>query len=170
MADSVKVRIFGQEYSITGDKTPEEIEKIASYVDEKMKLISKVAGGGSVSGVPALTCLNIAEEYFDLLSRMDRLRAEKEKAVNDSKQYLRAMDEAKDSYVKARDQMEKMKSERQTEQTVRRDLEKKCAEYENSIFDLQMENIQLKSELEKMNQGGFSGAASGTDEEEEQKK
>ena len=82
MADSVKVRIFGQEYSITGDKTPEEIEKIASYVDEKMKLISKVTGGGSVSGVPALTCLNIAVEYFDALSRMDRLRTEKEKAVN----------------------------------------------------------------------------------------
>ena len=131
-----------------------------------MKLISKVTGGGSVSGVPALTCLNIAEEYFDALSRMDRLRTEKEKAVNDSKQYLRAMDEAKDSYVKARDQMEKMKSERQNEQTVRRDLEKKCAEYENSIFDLQMENIQLKSELEKMNQGGLAAASSGSDHED----
>ncbi|MCH4007277.1 MAG: cell division protein ZapA [Eubacterium sp.] len=169
MADSVKVRIFGQEYSITGDKTPEEIERIASYVDEKMKLISKVAGGGSVSGVPALTCLNIAEEYFDLLSRMDRMRAEKEKAVNDSKQYLRAMDEAKDSYVKAKEQMEKMKSERQNEQTVRRDLEKKCAEYENSIFDLQMENIQLKSELEKMNQSSLTGKSS-SDSDENKKK
>ncbi len=170
MADSVKVRIFGQEYNITGDKTPEEIEKIASYVDEKMKLIAKVAGGGSVSGVPALTCLNIAEEYFDVLSRLDRLRAEHEKVLNESRQYAHTMEETKDSYVKAREQMDKMKAERQNEQNARRDLEKKCAEYENSIFDLQMENIQLKSELEKMNQSGLSARTDSTDGKDNKEK
>ena len=31
-----------------------------------------------------------------------------------------------------------------------KEVEDKCRELENSFFDLQMENIQLKSELEKL--------------------
>ena len=30
-----------------------------------------------------------------------------------------------------------------------RQLEEKCSEFESSFFDIQMENIRLKSELEK---------------------
>ena len=30
------------------------------------------------------------------------------------------------------------------------ELKQKCKEYESTCFDLQMENIQLKSKLEKM--------------------
>ena len=35
-----------------------------------------------------------------------------------------------------------------------KEMEKQCAEVENSVFDLQMENIQLKSELEKLSNDG----------------
>ena len=32
-------------------------------------------------------------------------------------------------------------------------LKERCSEFENQIFDLQMENIQLKSQLEKVQRG-----------------
>lgn len=159
MAESVKVRIFGQEYKIMGDKAPEEIEKIATYVDEKMRLIAKVSGNGSGTGVSALTALNIAEEYFDALSRIERLQSEVVKARSDRDQYLKTSEETKNSYIKTKEQMEKMKAERQKETQALRDLEKKCGEYENSIFDLQMENIQLKSELDKLNQSSVPASS-----------
>ena len=35
-----------------------------------------------------------------------------------------------------------------------RDVEEKCRELENSFFDLQMENLQLKKEIEKYRNNG----------------
>ena len=46
--------------------------------------------------------------------------------------------------------MDKLKVSSQKDGERFKQLEDKCAEYENQIFDLQMENIQLKSELEKL--------------------
>ena len=40
-------------------------------------------------------------------------------------------------------------SEKQELEENIRKLEEKCSEFESSYFDLQMENVQLKSQLEK---------------------
>ena len=42
MSDKVDVKIYGQTYTITGDKTQKEIEKIAGYVDDRMDAMEQV--------------------------------------------------------------------------------------------------------------------------------
>ena len=37
MGTKVKVRIYGQDYTIAGDREEETIKEIAAYVDEKMR-------------------------------------------------------------------------------------------------------------------------------------
>ena len=46
-----------------------------------------------------------------------------------------------------------MKLDGQKEDKKFKDLKERCSEFENQIFDLQMENIQLKSQLEKIQRG-----------------
>ncbi|HAT82547.1 cell division protein ZapA [Eubacterium pyruvativorans] len=149
MGDSVKVKIFGQEYNISGDKPEDEILKIAQYVDNKMRLISKLTG--QTGSVPTLTALNIAEEYFDSLSQIESLRIANKQTERDNAHYVKMLEESKKSYIQAKELAEKLQKEQSEEHGKYADLEKRCTEYENSVFDLQMENIQLKSELEKLN-------------------
>ena len=66
MENKVTVKIYGQEYTITGDKTEDEIRRIAEYVDNKMRLISRVAGEAGQGSIGILSAINIAEEYFDV--------------------------------------------------------------------------------------------------------
>ena len=81
MSDKVTVKIFGQTYNISGDKTQEEIERIAKYVDERMNLISKVVGRNAVGSIAVLTSVNIAEEYFDDKNEVERKFVDRKSVV-----------------------------------------------------------------------------------------
>ena len=127
MSEKVQVKIYGQTYSITGDKTNEQIQEIADYVDERMRLISKIMGRNGTSSTAVLTAVNIGEELFDL-----------------------KWEDAKKSYKQTKESIDKMKMDGEKEEQKYEELKAKCSEFENQIFDLQMENIQLKSQIEKM--------------------
>ena len=150
MDSRVTVKIYGQEYTIAGDKPAEEIEKIAEYVDNKMRLISRVAGDAAQGSIGILSAINIAEEYFDTLSQIEQLRTSKVQLENDSKYYLKMWEDAKKNFIQYKESMADMKNQKKESDERFKELQSKCTEYENSFFDLQMENIQLKSELEKL--------------------
>ncbi|MCI7412293.1 cell division protein ZapA [Hornefia butyriciproducens] len=153
MGDKVEVKIYGQTYSISGDKTQEEIEKIADYVDDRMHLVSKVMGRNGTGAVAVLSSINIAEEYFDQQEEMERLRVANQQLERDSAHYIKLWEDAKKNYKQTREAMEKLKLEGQKEDKRFQELQAKCSEFENQIFDLQMENIQLKSQIEKLQKG-----------------
>ena len=153
MSDKVDVKIYGQTYTITGDKTQQEIEKIAGYVDDRMHLISKVMGRNGTSAIAVLTSINIAEEFFDEKDEMDRLKTANEQLERDTAHYIKLWEDAKKNYKQLREAMDKMKLDGQKEDKKFKDLKERCSEFENQIFDLQMENIQLKSQLEKIQRG-----------------
>lgn len=150
METKVTVKIFGQEYTIAGEKSAEEIEKIAEYVDNKMRLISRVAGDAAQGSIGMLSAINIAEEYFDALNQIEQLRTAKAQLENDSKYYLKMWEDAKKSFIANKDSITEMKTRTKENEEKFKELQARCTEYENSFFDLQMENIQLKSELEKL--------------------
>ncbi len=153
MGDKVDVKIYGQTYSVSGDKSEEEIQKIAEYVDDKMHLIAKVMQRNGTSAVAVLTSINIAEEYFDQIDELERLRTANEQLERDTAHYVKLWEDAKKNYKQSKETMDRMKSDEQKEDQKYQELQKKCSEFENQIFDLQMENIQLKSQLEKMQRG-----------------
>ena len=153
MGDKVDVKIYGQTYSVSGDKSQEEIQKIADYVDDKMHLIAKVMQRNGTSAVAVLTSINIAEEYFDQIDEMERLRTANEQLERDTAHYVKLWEDAKKNYKQSKETMDRMRSDEQKEDQKYQELQKKCSEFENQIFDLQMENIQLKSQLEKLQRG-----------------
>jgi len=150
MENKVTVKIYGQEYTIVGEKTETEIQRIAEYVDNKMRLISRVAGDAAQGSIGILSAINIAEEYFDALAQMETLRTAKTQLENDSKYYLKMWEDAKSNFIQYKESLADLKNQKQEHEERFKELQAKCTEYENSFFDLQMENIQLKSELEKM--------------------
>ena len=232
--NKVSVRIYGQEYVLTGDKSRDHMIRVAAYVDTK---IHEVAGGfkhGSQAALAVLSAVNIADEYFSVMDRVneskitneqmegdihrfEQLWEEAKKSLNEHKEENRRIYEEKEALTERFHAMERQmeealrNQERESQEAMRQkeretaellsqkereaaellsqkerefqealfekelmieeltqssenveaqaernsaqlveESESKYKDLENNIFDLQMENIQLKSEIEKL--------------------
>ena len=177
--NKVRVKIFGQEYVISGSETSEHIIKVADYVDSKMREIEKAVKSGQVSMLAVLSAVNVASEYFNMMDGISDLKKSKEQLEKDVEHYVQMWEDAKQSFLKYKEdaqvvsrKKENLKTtlgekeqeivdlrtmleeaEAKTKKEVEAEAEKqldKLKEIESNYFDLQMENVQLKSELERL--------------------
>lgn len=65
MSHSVRVRVQGREYNLRSQQGPEQVQKVAGFVEEQL---AEIARGGSADSqdVLALTLLNLAGKYLQL--------------------------------------------------------------------------------------------------------
>jgi cell division protein ZapA (FtsZ GTPase activity inhibitor) len=143
--NSVSVKIFGQEYSISGEMPREEIMKLADYVDMKMQEVATYYNG-SATRVAVLAGMNLAQEIFakeDNSKELENLNEKLAQAASYN-EVLRARIE------ELTVQLETTKSVPEESQKLINELEAKCRDIESSFFDIQMENIHLKNELESL--------------------
>jgi cell division protein ZapA len=74
MADKAKlvqVEIFGQTYAVKAGDDPAYVTRLAAYVDEQMKDISRASGAVDSVRVAVLAALNLADECFRLRQDTD---------------------------------------------------------------------------------------------------
>ena len=187
-SNKVSVKIYGQEYVISGEKPREQIVKVAAYVDNQMHEIASAAPSCSVTDLAVLSAVNIADESFVSKEEVEELKKLNVQLEKDAQHYVQLWDESKKNFLQykeenqgvasQRDEMtqkaaakereiqelkmaaEKLQDELQkaAQQTLEEakkkaqqaidEAEAKCKELENSFLDLQMENLQLKKELE----------------------
>jgi cell division protein ZapA len=196
--EKISVKIYGQEYTITGDRPQAYIGRVAAYVDEKMKQLSGVLPNGSISELASLAAVNIADELFANEHSINDVKNRNEQLENDTHHYIALWEEAKKSFLQYKEEAQSVRSEKDEMQSrfdatrteaerlsglmqtfedrvnalerekegllagLRareaerdglseqvRELENKNREIESGFFDLQMENIQLKGELER---------------------
>jgi cell division protein ZapA len=74
----VHVEIFGQTYAVRAGTEPGYVERLAAFLDEQMKEVSRSSGAVDSLRVAVLTALNLADECF-------RLRGETEEAAKTSR-------------------------------------------------------------------------------------
>ncbi len=63
------VQIFGQEYKIRGFEDKSYVEKVASYVDGKMRELAQGSSSLAPERLAVLAALNIADELFQETKR-----------------------------------------------------------------------------------------------------
>lgn len=176
-SNKVSVKIYGQEYVISGDKSREHIVKVAAYVDNRMHEIASAAPSCSVTDLAVLSAVNIADETFDSKNEVEELKKLNVQLEKDAQHYVQLWDEAKKTSLQYKDEKQDIASQvddlqkkleaknreiedmrHAEEETLAKlkeecdrglaDAQAQCKELENSFFDLQMENLQLKKELE----------------------
>ena len=123
----VTVSINQREYILSGDRPAEDIKRIAAKVDEEMLKIAEKDPFSSIADIAVLAALNLSEEIFDTVKKEEEEKAEK------------LAQETREREDKIKNYEEKIK-----------ELQNKVSEYENNYFDLQMENIKLKDELDRL--------------------
>ncbi|MBQ4649663.1 MAG: cell division protein ZapA [Firmicutes bacterium] len=148
--NKVKVKIYGQEYTISGERDEQTIIEIAAYVDTKMREISRFFSSTIPGSLAALSAVNIADELFEAREEVKKLREEKEQLEKDAENYIRLWEEAKMSFAQHKEDANKANQDMKSLEAKCRELEEKCVEFESAYFDVQMENIRLQDQLEKM--------------------
>ena len=82
---AVKVNIYGSEYMIKGDTSPEHIQAIARFLDEKMEEINRGGAIKSALKVAILAALNITDEFFrtrdDLKNQIEHYELKTQKLI-----------------------------------------------------------------------------------------
>ncbi len=180
--NKVSVKIYGQDYVVAGDKPREHMMKVSDYVNTKMYDIAAVSKGTSLSDLWVLVAINVADDYFDALEEANRLKGQSVQLEKDMEHYVQLWEEAKktiigykeDSQTIIAQKKELLKTIEEKDGEIRKledasldveakaamasqnivnELENKCRELENNFFDVQMENIQLKSEVERLRRG-----------------
>ena len=75
-SNKVKVKIYGQEYVIAGEKSREEIIQVAAHVDTKMHEIAELtkSSGAAPSNIAVLSAVNITSEFFQMMEEMEELK------------------------------------------------------------------------------------------------
>ncbi|MCI8284223.1 MAG: cell division protein ZapA [Firmicutes bacterium] len=198
MADSnkVTVKIYGQEYTIAGSNSSDQIVIVANHVDSMMNELAKGASSLPASSLAVLTAVNITNDYFDAKDKIVELEGRITNLQKDSDHYIQLWEDAKASFKqykedaqnsveqlqelqrifnmknielnKASDTVEELtakcadleeKLEEQEKQAKANKKEesadadeslKKYKELENSFYDIQMENLHLKDELDTL--------------------
>ncbi len=85
---TVRVSIFGSEYPIKSEADPDYIEKVAKYVDRKMREISSKVDIRSTAKVAILAALNITDELFREKADKDQTMAEVEDRTAELAEWL----------------------------------------------------------------------------------
>lgn len=201
--NTVAVRIFGQEYSISGTMPREHIIRVADFVNGKMNEVSSVLPEGSLSSIAVLAAVNIGDEIFKKEDEIIQLRLKNHELEKDAQHYVQLWDEAKGTFaqykedmagsIEQRDDIRKDFQEKERElavlaaerdeaekhnqvlrqrvealsqellhkdnsqeenEAIIKDLEAKCRDIESSFFDIQMENIHLKTAVEELKKDG----------------
>lgn len=157
--NKVNVRIYGQEYTISGGKTRDQIIKIADYVDSRMNELAKRIPNGPAAAIAVLSAVNVAEEYFEEVGKQSQYENEISRLRRDAHQFEQLWEEAKKSFSHFKEDLSEAQRkneglmallEEKSRQMEDASSEERYKELESSFFDLQMENIRLKNELEKL--------------------
>lgn len=146
--NKVKIRIYGQEYTIVGERSQDEIIKAAQYVDERMQFIGRNSNLGSTTSLAVLSAVNIADEIFSIKEELEQLRTLNAQLEADAKKYVDLWDDAKKNVIQYRNEIEDLRKKASDDSQLR-EIQRRYKELESSFFDLQMENVQLKSKLDK---------------------
>jgi cell division protein ZapA len=69
---SIRVVIYDQEYFMRGDLNQEYIQKLARYLDGKMRSIAERTRTVDTLRVAMLAALNVADEYHQMKARYEK--------------------------------------------------------------------------------------------------
>ena len=102
--NKVEVKIFGQQYTIAGGSSREDVERVAEYVDSIMNRLSKNLPSLSTRSLAVLAAVNITSEYFETDQLNQSQAAEIEKMKADAERYAQLWEDAKNSLLKYREE------------------------------------------------------------------
>jgi cell division protein ZapA len=80
--NKVVVRIFGEEYPITGSDDPAYISKVADFVDSRMQELARKSRTKARDKVAILTALSLASELLEQSDKYEQVSGESKSSMD----------------------------------------------------------------------------------------
>ena len=87
-AEGIRVVIYDQEYFVRGDLNEEYIQKLAKYLDVKMRAIAGRTRTVDSLRVAVLAALNIADEYHQVKAKYEETTKRVDEKVDECSRIL----------------------------------------------------------------------------------
>ncbi len=81
--DAIQVEIYDQEYSMRGELDPEYIQKLAQFLDARMRSVAERTRTVDSLRVAVLAAMNIADEYHQLKSKYETIAQNVDRKVGE---------------------------------------------------------------------------------------
>ncbi len=96
MENSYKVNICGETFQVKSDQSPQTVERVAGYVDFKIKELGK--GGINVDKfrVAVMAAMNLAGELFELKSKIEEYDKQSDQIQEKARSLNASLDRAID--------------------------------------------------------------------------
>ena len=75
---STTISVGGKEYRIASESSPEQVQRMAAYLDERLRRVNQENVGINGYVAMMLTALNIVEDYMEAVDRIDNMEIESE--------------------------------------------------------------------------------------------
>ena len=157
--NTVAVRIYGQEYNISGEASRDHIMRVADYVDSKMQEIGEAVVNASNSGVAVLAAVNIADEYFGRESAIEELREKNDQLISDTQRYALLWEEAKQSLAQYKEEMAGTRAQQEENLRTLNDKNTRIAELTQQLEEISGHNEVLRSRCEELTRRAESAEA-----------
>lgn len=96
MENSYKVNICGENFQIKSDQSPQVIERVAGYLDFKIREMSKGAINVDKFRVVVLAAMNLAGELFEARTRLEEHEKQSTQIQEKAKTLNASLDKAID--------------------------------------------------------------------------
>ena len=149
MSNLLTVRIYGQEYNISGETSREHIMRVADFVDGKMQEIGS-AINASNSGVAVLAAVNIADEYFSRESDIAELKEKNDQLVADTQRYALLWEEAKQSLAQYKEEMAGTRAQQEENLRTLTDKNDRIAQLTQQLQEISGHNEVLRARCEEL--------------------
>lgn len=154
MQNKVKINIAGTNYTIIGEKSKEEVEKIALFVDEEIKKINSQNYRLTPTMVATLVALNISSDYFDLKNELSMIEQDSEYPVKKQEELIKIIDTLEIQKNELENKFKELESKNNILIQTISDLEKRYQNleklYHNNFNELKSKNdcvIKLQKEI-----------------------
>ncbi len=136
--NKVGVRIYGQEYTIAGSASREQMETVASHVDRIMNQLAKGSPSLSTLSLAVLTAVNVTSDYYESLEKNRQFDEQIAELKKETDRYIQLWEEARAGFHRYKADAENSSGQLQKLQR---------------IFNLKnVELNQAKASLEEMTQ------------------
>jgi len=142
MMNKVTVRIFGKDYPLRSEDSREYIQRLALYVDDKMRETMEKNDKLSNSMIAVLTALNISDEYHKMKSEYEEMK----KRFDDPEYELKV---TRDELQKVTNEFDKRNKAYERMISEFTHLIETSTAYESDISKLKRKMDFLNEELEK---------------------
>lgn len=156
--NTVAVKIYGQEYNISGETSREHIMRVADYVDSKMQEIGD-ALSASNTGIAVLAAVNIADEYFGRDREIEELQEKNNQLVNDTQRYALLWEEAKQSLAQYKEEMAGSRAQQEENLRTLTDKNDRIAELTRQLQEVSGHNEVLRARCEELTRRAESAEA-----------